>query len=258
MYSAYNVDQSFSETFLNACGQYPELLRVRSVGEQDSESGDSISRSTDLSEIRSIASDTTLGDYSLTSFETAPSSISSTESSIGNVTSDLSRRGQSSPESSLIRESCRFDCYCSCHPRVEKTSGGMRTLSKSFSRLTFSKSQCNDPNCRGNIPSEGSEQSANFFRKTFLHVTAAHSIKTRHNLKTFRPISEGQDVIRYIKQGDFDSLKAAIETGSATIWDTTPDGWSLLHVCISIIFLQKNFRSSCLARLLYTIDNCQR
>ena len=36
--------------------------------------------------------------------------------------------------------------------------------------------------------------------------------------------------MRYTKQGDLDNLRAAIQSGKATLWDTAPDGWSLLHV----------------------------
>lgn len=43
-------------------------------------------------------------------------------------------------------------------------------------------------------------------------------------------VPEGSDVMRYTKQGDLDNLKAAIQSGKATLWDTAPDGWSLLHV----------------------------
>ncbi|KAL9127409.1 MAG: hypothetical protein Q9217_003705 [Psora testacea] len=42
-------------------------------------------------------------------------------------------------------------------------------------------------------------------------------------------VPEGSDVMRYTKQGDLDNLKAAIQSGNATLWDTAPDGWSLLH-----------------------------
>ena len=59
---------------------------------------------------------------------------------------------------------------------------------------------------------------------------AGHSVKVRHHLNTFHMVSEYSDVMRYAKQGDLDSLKAAIQSGNATLWDTAPDGWSLLHV----------------------------
>ncbi|MCJ1280202.1 hypothetical protein MMC21_008029 [Puttea exsequens] len=61
------------------------------------------------------------------------------------------------------------------------------------------------------------------------YVVASHSVKVRYHVNTFHMVPEGSDVMRYTKQGDLDSLKAAIQSGKATLWDTAPDGWSLLH-----------------------------
>lgn len=59
---------------------------------------------------------------------------------------------------------------------------------------------------------------------------SSNSIKVRYNLNTYRMVSEGSDAFRYIKHGNLDKLKASIDSGEATLWDTAPDGWSLLHV----------------------------
>ena len=64
---------------------------------------------------------------------------------------------------------------------------------------------------------------------------ASNSIKVRYNLHTYRMVSEGSDAMRYVKHGNLDGLKASIESGQATIWDTAPDGWSLLHVRLSYL-----------------------
>ncbi|KAF2203950.1 ankyrin [Delitschia confertaspora ATCC 74209] len=58
---------------------------------------------------------------------------------------------------------------------------------------------------------------------------ASRSIKVRYNLNTYRMVSEGSEAMRYVKHGNLEKLKASIESGEATIWDTAPDGWSLLH-----------------------------
>lgn len=42
-------------------------------------------------------------------------------------------------------------------------------------------------------------------------------------------VPESADVMRYCKQGDLENLKAIIQSGKATIYDTAPDGWGLLH-----------------------------
>ena len=69
---------------------------------------------------------------------------------------------------------------------------------------------------------------------------SAHSVKVRFHLNTFHMVPESSDVMRYAKQGSLESLKSAIESGAATLWDTAPDGWSLLHVSINIRAEQSN------------------
>lgn len=59
---------------------------------------------------------------------------------------------------------------------------------------------------------------------------SANSVKVRYDLKTFRMVPEGSDAMRYVKHGNLEKLKGCIESGEATIWDTAPDGWSLLNV----------------------------
>jgi ankyrin repeat protein len=43
-------------------------------------------------------------------------------------------------------------------------------------------------------------------------------------------VPEGADAMRHVKHGNLEKLKASIASGEATLWDTTLDGWSLLHV----------------------------
>lgn len=59
---------------------------------------------------------------------------------------------------------------------------------------------------------------------------SSKSIKVRYDLNTYRMVSEGSDAMRYVKHGNLEKLKICIKTGEATLWDTAPDGWSLLHV----------------------------
>ncbi|KAJ5816984.1 hypothetical protein N7447_009217 [Penicillium robsamsonii] len=55
------------------------------------------------------------------------------------------------------------------------------------------------------------------------------SIEIRYRLNTYRMVPEGFDAMRYVKHGNLGKLKAAIQSGEATLWDTATDGWSLLH-----------------------------
>jgi len=48
-------------------------------------------------------------------------------------------------------------------------------------------------------------------------------------MNTYRMVPEGSDAMRFVKHGNLEKLKMEILSGQATIWDTAPDGWSLLH-----------------------------
>jgi hypothetical protein len=49
-------------------------------------------------------------------------------------------------------------------------------------------------------------------------------------LKTCNAVSENSDQIRYAASGNLHALMMLVQTNKATINDTGPDGWSLLHV----------------------------
>ncbi|PGH01468.1 hypothetical protein AJ79_07906 [Helicocarpus griseus UAMH5409] len=61
------------------------------------------------------------------------------------------------------------------------------------------------------------------------HMMSTNSIKIRYRLNTYRMVPEGSNAMRYVKHGNLEKLKLAIQSGEATPWDTAPDGWSLLH-----------------------------
>ena len=229
----------FSETFLNACSHYPQLLQVSSFAEHGSQNDWITSMELDSSETTTLASQASLSSLSQASVDTALSSIGSSGSSLQKMTSSMpegSSRSQGNNCSAgplIIRKACRFDCYCSCHPRNEVEGGSKPSFSKSFSCLGLSNSPCDDPKCQSRNPMEGATDStSNFFQKALSHVMSAHSVKVRYHLNTFHMVPESSDAMRYAKQGSLDSLKTAIQSGKATVWDTAPDGWSLLHVSI--------------------------
>jgi hypothetical protein len=68
------------------------------------------------------------------------------------------------------------------------------------------------------------------FKRAMLHLMTSNSIKIRYRINTYRTVPEGSDAMRYVKHGNLGKLKAAIQSGEATPWDTATDGWSLLHV----------------------------
>ena len=131
----------------------------------------------------------------------------------------------------VIRQACRFDCYCSCHPRTDIERDHTIASSKTFFQSKFTGLPCDEPSCQTRNNGDSAVSSvSNFFRKALSHMAASHSMNMGYHITTFHIVPESSDVMRYTKQGDLDNLKAAIQSGTATLWDTAPDGWSLLHV----------------------------
>ena len=181
------------------------------------------------------------------SVSTAPSSVHSITSSLRRVSMSSSfsatsgdvleqghgctgaRLGSSAHEKCdtllVTRRACRYDCYCVCH-------SGSTTFSKAVAKLNELKRHCTDPTCEGAIYTRRKEEEPSLsFRKALSHVLSSKSIKVRYELGSFRMVSEGSEAMRYVKHGNLEKLKACIDSGEATLWDTAPDGWSLLHVC---------------------------
>lgn len=125
----------------------------------------------------------------------------------------------------IIHKACRYDCHCRCHD-VSATKPGKRS-----SLFKNKKPACTEPSCENEAFAEKvySDHSSRF-RRALSQVMTSKSIKVRYNLNTYRMIPEGSDVMRYVKHGNLEKPKSNIESGEATIWDTAPDGWSLLHV----------------------------
>ena len=126
-------------------------------------------------------------------------------------------------EAFVVRQACRYNCYCKCHEQ-DTTKDRRR-----FHRLRTQKMTCTDANCL-NIIEETFEVHSKLFSRALSQVMSSKSIKVRYNLNTYRMVPEGSDALRYIKHGRLEKLQACIESGEATIYDTAPDGWSLLHV----------------------------
>lgn len=235
---------SFRETFMAMCSQYPKVLEI-SATTADEKDSDGVSLQDSIrSETSTLASGSSTFSLHRTSIDTTPSSVGSAIASL-RTSSDISlispfistanhdvQRNQktnnetSSADALMIRQACRYDCFCLCH-----------TLSRAISIKDVSKpseisNNCTEPTCRGAglIGEEATIPS--FFRKAILAVTLARSIKTRYHLNTYRMVSEGSDALRFVKHGNLVKLKMCIQTGEATKWDTAPDGWSLLHVSL--------------------------
>ena len=234
------------ETFLAVCSQYPEFLQI---GATDDGESDSISlRGSIVSEPTTLASGTSNSSLRRLSIDTTASSVESMDSSLQRLTIDTSPTSPlvqnfvdsvhvhheanetvdeevSSEDVIAVRRACRYDCFCKCH--AQSTPIPIR----GFSRIKPTHYQCDQPNCEGKKSSRDKViVPSSFFRKAISQVMSSKSIKVRYDLNTYRMVSEGSDAMRYVKHGNLEKLKTCIETGEATLWDTAPDGWSLLHV----------------------------
>ncbi len=217
----------YRETFLDACSQNPYFLQIRSLSADDTDS-DAVST---LSYTTTLASGTSQSSLRRASVDTTPSSEGSSESSLRKVSLNAShdarpRLDEDGPAvgTMIMRKACRYDCYCRCHEQGAPTNRGLL-------RLSGSKSYCTESTCQAATSFEEPDMApTNFIRKALSQVMSSKSVKVRYDLNTFRMVSEGSDAMRYVKHGNLDKLKICMEAGEATLWDTAPDGWSLLHV----------------------------
>lgn len=143
------------------------------------------------------------------------------------------------PGAAVHRASCAFDCYCSCHSDDSGESAGLllKLNVTALGIVARSKRPCSNPKCRRTVlatpkklvfPSSG-------FRKALTSLLMIRGWNRKHHLNTYRMVPETSESMRYAKHGDLHNLKACIEDGSATPFDTAPDGWSLLHVSPSTL-----------------------
>ena len=222
----------YRETFLNTCQQYPHFLQIRSLS-ADEINSDAVSTSSETTVLTSRSSTFSQRQKSV---DSAPSSVGSSDSLLQKTMSNPSEEarlslevGSSHTGAVISRKACRYDCYCNCHIQTTAKHRGI-------SRLASSSDQCTDRKCQAF--NEATVAPSKFFRKALAQVVSSRSIKVRYDLNTFRMVSEGSDAMRYVKHGNLDKLKTCIEMGEATLWDTAPDGWSLLHVSMGTVELR--------------------
>ena len=201
-----------------------------------------------MSEPSTLASSSSISSLRRISIDTTASSVGSSTSSLQRLSIDTSptsplvqnfvdsvhvhhgndRAADSEglpTEALTIRRACRYDCFCKCHAQSTPIP------IKGFSKVKPSQYQCNEPSCQGaRLAGEKAVVPSAFFRKAISQVMSSKSIKVRYDLNTYRMVSEGSDAMRYVKHGNLEKLKTCIRNGDATLWDTAPDGWSLLHV----------------------------
>ena len=234
----------FRETFMAMCSQYPQVLEISATTANETDSDGLSIQDYVRSETSTLASRSSIFSLHRTSLDTTPSSVGSAAAS-PRTSSDISpispfiptanhaiqriqkpNKEASSADALMIRQACRYDCFCLCH-----TLGRAISI-KDVPKPSELRNNCTESSCRGAGLLGEEATIPSFFRKALLAVTLARSIKTRYFLNTYRMVSEGSDALRYVKHGNLDKLKMCIQTGEATKWDTAPDGWSLLHVSL--------------------------
>lgn len=234
-----------AETFLAVCSQHPEFLQIGSIDDGES---DVVSLQDSLiSEPSTLASGSSTSSLRRISIDTTASSLGSSTSSLQRLSIDTSptsplvqsfidsvdvhhKTNQTasvedhSTDAVAIRRACRYDCFCQCHAQSRPIPV------RGFSKVKPLQYQCSEPSCEG-AKSSGEKVvvPSTFFRKAISQVMSSKSIKVRYDLNTYRMVSEGSDAMRYVKHGNLEKLKNCIQIGEATLWDTAPDGWSLLH-----------------------------
>jgi hypothetical protein len=158
--------------------------------------------------------------------------------------------GQDRPlEAADCRTSCSFDCYCSCHSEDggESASLLLKLNITALGIIVRSKRPCSNPKCQRTVPTNRKKLvfSSPDFRKALTSLMMIRSWSRKHHLNTYRIVPETSDSMRYAKHGDLQNLKACIEDGSATPFDTAPDGWSLLHVSpLTLVITMQSLRAT--------------
>jgi hypothetical protein len=131
------------------------------------------------------------------------------------------------------RRSCAFNCYCNCHYHELNSSNILIKANKTvLGTLSTSGRRCSVSSCCRTVavsPRKLVYPRARF-RNAVTSLVMFRGFKIKYYLNTYRDVGETSESMRYTKRGDLVRLKACIESGSATPFDTGPDGWSLLHV----------------------------
>ncbi|KAL4957555.1 ankyrin repeat protein [Aspergillus filifer] len=245
-----------AETFLAACNQNPQLLDACANAVNEVEGKKYLSPEDTAPQLalkKSLSRNSATSEASLGGTTLVNASISSRKGSVASSTSidsettlvgDRSRRNSQPQPPDLgsalsraddrnrliIRRACRHDCYCRCHDQrsaEESRKGFSRFGARIFHENNQPKSDCSDPSCAGAQTNKPIPVSA--FKRAMAQLMSSNNVKIRYRLNTYRMVPEGSNPMRYVKQGNLGKLKMAMQSREATLYDTAPDGWSLLH-----------------------------
>lgn len=127
------------------------------------------------------------------------------------------------------RGRCRPRCQCACHRIVELKV-------KSEDSANFNSTKCSNPQCRSR-ESRNTEfviRDPILLRREFVLSLISRGVQISYSLKTHPIVPSCSAVIKCAENGDLASLRNLLLDKKASIFDTEPDGWSLLHVGIVV------------------------
>lgn len=136
----------------------------------------------------------------------------------------------------LRRKSCTFNCYCDCHSDDGPASANLvvKLRSATVDVVSRSRRPCSTGDClRSQVPLGGKKKlilPSSKFKRAVTSILIMRGMTRKYHLSTYRVVSQTWSSARYANRGDLQNLKACIESGEGTPYDTQPDGWSLLHV----------------------------
>jgi hypothetical protein len=137
---------------------------------------------------------------------------------------------------------CSVYCRCKCHsmPARQFPTLLQKLLKSLFPTLRGKPSlvhSCNVFNCR--------RRNAGRARIIVLHAmllkraitlsTLSQGFKIKVHLRIHPIVPDSSDIIRFSEAGDFPRLEKLIRTGQATVFDTSSDGWTPLHVRVRVL-----------------------
>jgi hypothetical protein len=131
---------------------------------------------------------------------------------------------------------CARFCSCKCHGR-EISLPARRNANRGvpFFNLRFHfVHRCSTRRCRTNKTNtqpEGTLTISKWMVKGAIAISLiSQSLNNRVHLKAYKLVPESAESIRFATSGNLEGLKRLIQTGLATINDTTLDNWTLTHV----------------------------
>jgi hypothetical protein len=127
---------------------------------------------------------------------------------------------------------CDNTCACSCHADdVFKFSGPHTTITQQV-RGEKRIVDCTEPTCRKLALKKRQiiMRQSSVLKKEFVLSVILRGPRISWQIKSRPIVPETSDAIKFSQVGDLNSLRKLILDGRASIFDTGPDGWSLLHV----------------------------